>query len=455
MNDPLLNFARVALGELAIGVDTRHVVRAVSRPAVLTRLPRSHGAVDGVFADGPHAIPVIDLRKWMGEPAATAPAQVLVLGAGGRMVGLAIDAVRGLVRARASQLRRVHHGEAEDDFFHSVAPDGEGALLGLLDPLRLMERVQAWTAADLAQTQSTVAGPAGDAVAAPMQALVRLGSALLAVPAALVAQVIERPPVQPLLGSGRELQGMIEWRSRHVPQLDLAHLLELEGGDAPLAMVLAQGERLVALPIDEVAAVRPLPAHGVTAAREAGIAHPLVDGVALLDDGERVLLLGAEALLRTYAAPGLTQQAGTDAGRRGARAAAHVVVDAGRRWAIPMSALEEILPLPAGLDEAAGGGVEATCHWRGRNLPLVDLREPTDGGDAGGPQRLVVVSHGGRQAALRVNDVVELLPAQLGELLRFQLPGGRPIRMVTVGQGAAGASHAVLDLDALPCFSAA
>jgi chemotaxis signal transduction protein len=447
MTDPLLSFARVALGDLAIGVDTRYVVRAVPRPSALTRLPRSHGAVDGVFADGAHAIPVVDLRKWMGEPAASAPAQVLVLGAEGRLVGLAIDAVRGLVRARASQLQRIHHADVDEDFFHSVAPDGGGVLLSLLDPLCLMERVQAWTAADRADAVASAAVQAEDAAgAAPMQALVRLGATLLAVPAALVAQVLARPPAQPLLGGGRELLGMIEWRARHVPLLDLARMLELEGGNAPLAMVLAQGERLVALPIDDVAAVRRLPAQDITPAREAGIAHPLVEGVTLLDGGERVLLLGAEALLRTHAAPGLAQPADAGAGRRGARAPAHVVVDAGRRWAIPMSALEEILPLPAGLDDA-GSGVEATCHWRGRNLPLVDLRE---GEQAAGPQRLVVVNHAGRHAALRVNDVIELLPAQLGELLQFRLAGGTPVRMIAVGQGAAGASYPVLDLDALP-----
>jgi chemotaxis signal transduction protein len=467
MTDPLLSFAQVALGELAIGIDTRHVVRAVARPPRLTRLPRSHGAIDGVFADGAQAIPVVDLRKWMGEPAddapAQAPSQVLVLGAEGRMIGLAIDAVRGLVRAKASQLRRIHHEDTEDDFFHSVVPSGDGALLSLLDPLRLMERVRAWTAADEPEGAALDEGVKESAAPAPQMALVRIGATLLALPASLVAQVLERPPAQPVLGSGRELLGMMVWRGGHLPLLDLAAVLGLDAGAAPLAMVLADGGMQVALPIDEVAAVRPLPAQASVAAGEAGIAHPLVGGVALQDDGERILLLDGGALLRAYATPGLAQQeAGADsAGGSGQRAAAHVVVDAGRRWAIPMSALEEILPLPAGPGEIGGGdGLPSTFAWRGRSLPLVDLREPREGGKDGGPQRLVVARHGARHAALRVNDVVELLPAQLGELLQFQLAGGARMRMITVGQNAVGqasarTSYTVLDLGALPCFTPA
>lgn len=455
--DPLLAYAQVALGGLAIAIDTRHVVRALARPPVLARLPRSHGAIDGVLSDGAQAIPVVDLRKWMGEAADEPPAQILVLGTQGRCVGLAIDAVRGLVRARESQLQRVHHADVEDDFFHSVAPGGDGSLLSVLDPLRLMERVQAWTASAggetaAAQTETAATAPA------PVQALVRIGATVLALPAALVAQVLDRPEAQTLLGAGRELLGVIGWRGRHVPLVDLGAMLGLESGPAPLVAILAQDDLLVALTIVEVVAVRPLPA-GSAPAGDAGVDHPLVRAVALLgeeDRRQRVLQIDGDALLRAHAAPGLSRQEQDGAASAGnaKRAPAHVVFDAGRRWAIPMAALEAILPLL----ETNDGEPDAmpTFAWRGRSLPLLDLREVLeDGADRQGPQRVLVVRHADRHAALRVHDVVELLSANAGELLAFQAAGGARVRMITVGEGLHRTSYPVLDLDSLPFFSGA
>lgn len=465
--DPLLAFAQVALGDLSIGIDTRHVRRALVRPPALARLPRSHGAIDGVFDDGAHAIPVVDLRKWMGEAAAgpvqQAPAQVLVLGTQGRCIGLAIDAVRGLVRARASQIRRVHHGQVEEDFFHSVVAAGDGNLLSVLDPLRLMERVQAWTAdGDAAQRGAAAAdGEAAAALPAPAQALVRIGATLLALPAALVAQVLERPATQPLLGAGRELLGMMQWRGRHLPLVDLGALLGLAGGPAPLVAVVADREMLVALPIDEVVAVRSLPAGASAPASDAGIDEPLVQAIVLLEEEgrqQRVLQIDAGQLLRVHAAPGLSRRAQDETASAGnaRRAPAHVVFDAGRRWAIPLAALEAILPLPA----PAAGVVETnalpTFAWRGRSLPLLDLREESGGAPARqGPQRVLVVQHEGRHAALHVHDVVELLTAHAGELLSFQAAGGARVRMITVGESGARSSYPVLELDALPSFARA
>jgi len=91
---PALTLVHVRLGELAIGVDARFVLHALPRPARLARLPRSHGAIDGVFMEGERTVPLVDLRTWMGVPPdpAAPPGHVLVLGAEGRTIGLAIDA---------------------------------------------------------------------------------------------------------------------------------------------------------------------------------------------------------------------------------------------------------------------------------------------------------------------------------------------------------------------------
>ena len=467
--DPALTLVHVRLGELAIGVDARFVLHALPRPARLARLPRSHGAIDGVFVDGERTVPLVDLRAWMGVPIdpAAPPAHVLVLGAGGRTIGLAIDAACGLAPVRRSQLRRIHHADAEDGFFHSVAQVSEDGLLSLLDPLCLMERVQAWSeGAGEATPAASTASAAGTAGAAQRTlALVRLGGVRLAVPAQQVAQVLPRPQHQPLFSGAGSLLGMVEWQGRHLPLVDLAGALALAESTAPLMLVLAQGDSRIAFPIDATLEVRTLPSDALVPAAEAGLAHPLVDAIALDEDGERILVLDDAALLRRHAAPGLAaagatgpEAGATRAGTQGRRAGAHLVFDTGRFQAIPMDLVQEVLPLPpalAGLAEgaAAPSGLQPTLLWRERSIPVLDLREHGRGEAAPqAPQRLVVVCHGGRHAALRVWDVVELLAAHQGELLTFAAPGKGPMRMITVENEGARLSYPVFDPASLPLF---
>jgi chemotaxis signal transduction protein len=325
--------------------------------------------------------------------------------------------------------------------------------------------VQAWAGAAAdgdAGSHAPADALAGRAAAGVSHALVRIGADVLAVPALLVAQVLAHPQVQGLFAGAGGLRGLIQWRGHHVPLLDPAAAFGVAqvASEAPLAMVLAQGEAMAAIPVDEVVAVRTLAPACVTDARAAGIDNPLIEGVALLDNGARVLVVDGAALLATHAAPGLGRRSPDAlAGASGvARAAgAHVVVDTGRRWAIPMGVLEEIMPLPTDLQPLAGRGAgqpAATCAWRRQTLPVLDLREPgaqpdtrTDAGAA--PGRLLVVRHNGRHAGLWVDDVVEMLPARAGESTRFRA-GGSERCMLTVGQGAARTSYPVLDLDALP-----
>ena len=463
---PALTLVHVRLGELAIGVDARFVLHALPRPARVARLPRSHGAIDGVFMEGGRTVPLVDLRTWMGVPPdpAAPPGYVLVLGAEGRTVGLAIDAACGLVAVRQSQVRRVHREDAEDGFFHSVAPAGEECILSLLDPLRLMERVQAWTegaatgpAASAASAASSGATAATAGTAQATLAVVRLGGARLALPAQQVAQVLPRPPHQPLFAGAGGLLGMVEWQDRHLPLVDLAAALSLAPahGTAPLMLVLAQGESRIAVPIDATLAVRSLPRDALVPAAQVGLAHPLVAAIALDEDGERILVLDDAALLRRHAAPGLaaTGARAGETGPRGRRAGAHLVLDTGRLQAIPMDLLEEILPLPHALanDAAQPSGLQPTLLWRQHSIPVLDLREHGRGTTAPhAPQRLVVARHGGRHAALRVWDVVELLAAQQGELLEFAAPGKGRMRAITVENDGTRASYPVVDPGSLP-----
>jgi chemotaxis signal transduction protein len=84
---------------------------------------------------------------------------------------------------------------------------------------------------------------------------------------------------------------------------------------------------------------------------------------------------------------------------------------------------------------------------------VIDLRMPDARADVD-TARLMVVHHGEREVGLLVRDVVALLPANSGERMRFTMPGGKAMHMITVGLANERKSYQVLDVEALPYLAA-
>jgi len=451
-------FAQVELAGMVIGIPADSVVRVLPRPAELAFLPRSHDAIDGVFRDGAQIVAVVDLRKWMAQPPAMdagVPEHVMLLSVDGRTIGLAVDAVRGLVRLPAGGISQIHHSERADGFFHSVGTRDDGSLLTLLDPALLIAQVGAWApGVDLG------AGAPEDAAIdhdSSIQALVRIGTTVLGFPATMVGEIVKQVTLQPLALGGGQVTGTTQWRGRLTPMIDPAHtVLGVEGSGA-LTVILAHGALTLAFPVDEVLAVRTFGAHQLQDAATAGLDADVYLGYAVEEDGRRVLLVDGPALLARYAVPGLDAAgaAGKSAVRTRAPLPAHVVYDAGQLCAAPMHALREIVPLPACYQASAelADGIDGQCSWRGRMLPVIDLRT-AEARASVDTARLMVVHHREREIGLLVRDVVALLPANTGERMRFALPGGKAMHMITVGAANERKSYQVLDVEALPYLAA-
>lgn len=451
------SFAQVELAGMVIGIPTGQVVRVLRRPPALTVVPRSHDAIDGVLRDGDQLVPVADLRKWMAAPppADGAPAYLMVLRVDGRSIALAVDAVRGLVRLGPDQVSRIHHRARDDGFFHSVGTRDDGALITLLDPAILIEQVGAWAPG----IDTTARAASGDSALpdhhSAIQALVRIGDAVLGFPATMVGEIVRRVALEPL-GLGGAVSGTMRWRGRLTPVLDPARTVLAAAGGNALTVILAHGSLTLAFPVDDVLAVRTFGASQVQVAATAGLDGDVYLGHAVDETGRRILLVDGPALLARYAVPGL-REAALAARPVPARAAvpAHVVYDIGQLCAAPMLALREIMPLPGGYRASTtlADGIDGQCDWRGRTLPVIDLRA-AGGRAAAGNARLMVAHHGGRDVGLLVNDVVALLPANTGERLRFTLPGGQAMHMITVDGEAGRKSYQVLDVASLAYLAA-
>lgn len=469
-------FTKVAIGDMQIGIDVRHVVFAHQRPATLTRLPRSEGALDGVFTLQGQVVPLVDLRRWMDKKAIedlVEPALVMVLQSDGATVGLAVDAVKGLVRLPASSVRQVHHDEAEDGFFHSVGMLDDGGLISLLDPARLMTQTQAWVANACGEDSSngvSGCGPGGlstrvhHGASTKSQVLVRIGATVVGVEVTLVAEVRQMPPLQQLALGVSVLRGMMHWHGHHVPVLDpdkVAGIAHPTADTAPLVMVLAYEGRYAALPIDSVLAVRQFPYAVIQRPEDAGLdADSCFVGLTNLEDKSPVLLINARILLDHYAMDGLPSSAASALSVAKVPAPdplAYVVFAADPSWALPLNCMEEIIPLPADFCLLPGRNrsTAGNCTWRGRLLPIVDVRGSSVGDPLPAHQRVIVVHNGERFAGLWVDEVTALLPSNSAHQTRLTIPGAGQVQMLTVGKHETRRSYRILNLAHLPFFSLA
>ena len=477
-SDPaqLVEFALVDLGPLRIGVPTEAVVQAIPLPSGMTRLPRSHGELAGVFSYLGRVVPLVSLDRFLGAaaPEASTLRQVLILRAADRLVGVLVESLKGLWKLPCAQVRRIHHDDDAQELFHSVAFGADGQqLISLLDPARLAEQAQVWAQDGPAALHDTQPDGTAQHAAAltPSYAVLRVGTHYLGVAAELVGEVTRCTPLQKMAGLGAEFLGITQWRRRDVPVLDMAQLLELPGTAARSAgwqLVLEQDGRCAAFYVDEICAVRRFDQSALQAlgGESSAFARFVSDSVAG-DQGERIYLLQVQRVLDASplsAAPAAPEQAKPDAGllqlamERREDDGALVVVQSKQAWALPMHTLREIVPAPpqwlpcADAARHVVGGIE----WRGVEVPVVDLGWATRAAPTvlRGNACVLLAEVNQRLAGLWVENLLALIPEHLGTRSQFRAHG-RMVRMATVGSAEQQQSYQILDLANLEFFSAA
>lgn len=469
----IATYALVELGTLKLGIDTRCVVQALPRPTNMTPLHRTQGALDGVFSLRGQVVPVVNLQKWL-SPAAVVdtPAQVLVLRSGDKVIGLAVDAVRGLLKVTAAEVQRVHHDDEPHEFFHSVVmAEDKTTLISLLDPERLMAQAQAWShggsgneAPHLTQaTAHTADGNGTDRDMTPIYVVVRLGSALLAFTADVVGEILAMPQIQKVFGSGMQFLGMTSWRGRDVPVADMRPTLGLPAAAnaaSPWLLVLGVQGRCMGLPVDDIRVVRPFPLKNVQPPTATDNSQAdLYLGTVVDEHGDRIFLLDGAALIHhsSVSAMRLNTASNAPAVAQDRSACAHVVFRAGLSWAAPMDLMLAITHYPASLHRTQHECpyMLGSFEWRGQALPLLDLRQAKaqTATEPDADTRVIVIQVAGRLAGLVVEEVNALIPAHTGTHTRFSMGQATQIHMVTLGHGDAQKSYQVLDFTALSFFN--
>lgn len=484
--------AVLAVGEWVFGVSAPRVVQVVPCPADLTQLPRAGHSLAGVLAFRGHAVPVIDLRTWHNPAGAAGGALpfIAVLADVGRWVGLLVAEVRGLVNVPPEQTLRLHHDDAADEFFHSVATLQGGELLSLLDPARLMAQAQVWAdAVDAPPPMTANAPPANEAGHPPDEpatrtapsasatatdangmltgpyAVLRLGQGLYGLPTDCVAELIKRPAAQTVWGHGDRLLGVMRWRERDVALVNPGpELGEPLTASAPWVALLCDatqgpGGPVVALPCNGLERVERYPTHRVQSVDgQEATGGTACTGLVQTDDGP-LRLLDANRLVTALAmnldSPTGTAQAQLCAGHPVRNGTALVVFQARTRMAVPIAQLQSIEPLPdADLVERAAKAPRphATLNWRGQALPLICLQQRLwpDKAVTTPYRRVLVTALQGQPCALLVGEVEQLIAPQAGQLTRIRLPEGRDLSIVTHELSTGRSSYELVDFDRLP-----
>jgi len=431
-----LTLARIRIGEVGIGIRIEAVLQALPLPETFSRLPlRTHALLGMVDHDG-MAVPVVDLARWLdvgAAPAGTVP-QLLLLRDGDRTVGLRVDALEELVEVEAAALQRLHHGDDPDDVFHSAVQAGDGVLLSLLEVTRLADLAQCWSTAPTAATAAAPTGPpATDTLQRTCYALLDTGHGLIGVPPAALAEVLALPALTHI--------GSSAWCHWHDSQLALiasTALFQAPGVDtrvatAPLLAVLQQADLALGVPVQAVLRLE-----------EFGPGVPSTDGVGenVIDaSGATVLLVDVTRLLARHPEAALARgdnvTATASASASASNAEAYIVFDAAGLQALPLAAIEQIVPLDVPLG--------STMAWQGAAIPLIDLRGEAP--DADGADGTVLVAQGAHGLAGHiVHRVQSLIPAGAGRMFNM---GANGTEFITTDDGGQQATYRIATLSAL------
>ena len=453
--------ARVVVGDLEIVVAAEAIVQALTVAETMP-LPRRAGAVCEAVATRWGVLPLVDLALWLPlGPVRTEGRLALVLrDEAGRTVAVRVSALRG-VRPVAG-LTRLHQDERPEELFQSAAcgPDG-GAPAPWLEVPRLVALSQLW--APPPQGGAVGASPALEQRPAPRaepHAVLWAGGHCWALPADRLMQALPMPPLDYTLPGGPAVRGIVSWRGRKLPVLDLATWARLQGrgpvggrpaevragepvpGSRPMLAVLAKGPLRLALRVDGVQQLLRLAvANGAAAPQR--VSAPGLGEVEVIDVDALFAQVPEAEISRAAEPPAEGPRSAVERGGL----SAHLLFEADATYAAPVRDLVQVLPLPAALGEQLRAEAATTLPWQGAPIPLVPL-PAFSGRQAAGPARVALVLRlpTGQHAALAVQRLLGWVGGSALEQrgLRSASTGQLPI--VTVTRDGARQSHVVVDL---------
>lgn len=378
----------VVVGGCDIAIRIDQVRQAVPLPAQgLTMLPRRSGALLGIADMAGAAVPIVALERWLPLPTQTdgdGERRLLVLQQDGALVGIRVDAVRGMKAVNMAAVRRVHHAPDDGELFESVVPgSATEPTLCILEVARLMRLAQAWCVAAEVAPALTMDMDAVSAFAenpgsgTERFAVFLVGRERWAVPVSAVQQVVPLPATELALGRNERNWAISQWRGRKLPLVDISEGRQASDRQtAPWMVLLAQGPIALGLTVSECEQFVDVVPDAVSRTPE----DTLMSGVVLWPELGKLHILDVDKLFDLTPAASISRVAPAAAGGDASAASSdsaeplpYLVFDADQRYASPVEGIVAVVELPPQAQEDLRQGQPVFLAWRDQTIRVVNL----------------------------------------------------------------------------------
>ena len=450
-----------------IGIDGAHVVQAIEVPKDMAAMPRRAGGIVGVISRGEQLVPVVRLENWLADaepsppPPSTAPdARIVIVGDGGRVVGLLVEAVVGMRRCAAKAVARLFHDDRPDELFACAARlEPDAPPLPMLEPARLTALAGAWCDAAGLDTSAPLPGaPAPDAAPVDGAAgteraslgVFRIGDRLVGIAVSDVGEFIATPSLRAPPLRHPTTRGLCDWRGRLLPVVDIGSLIgAAASAQAPAWMcVVRHGDRVLGMLVHEIVELKAVD----VPSRVSGERAPLVRHALPVERGI-LHVLDTAALMAECPESGISVKAEpAEASRERVPASPHtwLVFEADGLYATRIDHIQAVIALPDALRPRLEAGLAVDLDWRDQAVPVRALFADAARALAGTDMRLlVVVVAGGRGVAVPITAVKAMIAPRTATLARLRARGGAMVDVVSTAAGPDRATYEVVDLEAL------
>jgi purine-binding chemotaxis protein CheW len=308
---PAVQDARTMLGLLSFttgaqefALPLEQVIEVIALPATVTPLPDVDSAVLGTIDHRGDLLPVLDLAQLLGlgGRAPGAPSRIVIALLRGHRIGLAVDAMRSVLRideAWIDPVPTVIARRASEARIQAIARlDGGRRLIAILAADRLIDEV---VTAHLVDRHTQAEGEKAMTTEATEPFLIfRLGAQSFGLPAMAVDEIVRLPDTLTRLPRAPGfVEGVMNLRGRAIPVIDQRRRFGEDGspGLSRRAIVVRLGALQAAFVVDEVTRIHRVASDHIAPAPDISDRTRIFDRTAMMDDGSIVLLIEPAELL--------------------------------------------------------------------------------------------------------------------------------------------------------------
>jgi purine-binding chemotaxis protein CheW len=391
-------YGLLRMGDMDLALPLSALREVVPCPPELAGLPAAAAGLLGAVELRRLVLPVLDLAVVLGRPAVRRPDQVIVVAAaGGQVLGLLADEVRGICAVPADALVAARTEGGGLLFSATFGHPETGRAHSILDAAAILALPGVPTVTDVTRDATVARGAGADGVRRTLTVL-RCGPYRFAVDAAHVHTTVPTPDLRSSVLTSRMCRGVVHFSDREVPVVDPLVLLglgELAREETGAGLVLDLGPGYVVLALSELLELTDVAVEDVLPTPPFAIPRPdLVAGMVTIDKLGDCLVLDGAALLTDPDLSGFasvntaldtapdavedTAQAGAGDLASAVAAAAsgapsYLTFSVGVDIATPLDQVTEILPFPDTLTATPIGGLLGLITHRRAAVPVLCL----------------------------------------------------------------------------------